>query len=36
MSRFVADVTGHPEFLRILRKPVDPVDLARVVAKELG
>jgi signal transduction histidine kinase len=32
----IADVSGHPEFLRILRKPIDPVDLARVVAKELG
>ncbi len=32
----ISDVSGHPEFLRILRKPVDPVDLARVVAKELG
>ncbi len=32
----IADVSSHPEFLRILRKPIDPVDLARVVAKELS
>jgi PAS domain S-box-containing protein len=32
----IADVSGHPEFLRILRKPIDPMDLARAVAKELS
>lgn len=34
----IADAANHPsagEFNRILRKPVDPLDLARAVAKEL-
>lgn len=32
----IADTAEHPEFLRVLRKPVDPIDLARAVARELA
>jgi hypothetical protein len=32
----IADVTAHPDFLSVLRKPIDPVDLANAVAKALA